>query len=109
MSGRLEGKTAIVVGGGQTPGATIGNGRATSILFAREGARVLVVDRDLDSAKETKAMIDAKAEPPKSTRPTYVVQPIASRSRIAASNSTVRLISCTTMSASAAATQGPHA
>ena len=60
MSGRLEGKTAIVVGGGQTPGATIGNGRATSILFAREGARVLVVDRDLDSAKETKAMIDAE-------------------------------------------------
>ncbi|MFB0976902.1 MAG: SDR family oxidoreductase [Myxococcota bacterium] len=60
MSGRLEGKAAIVVGGGQTPGATIGNGRATSILFAREGARVLVVDRDLDSAKETKAMIDAE-------------------------------------------------
>lgn len=60
MSGRLEGKAAIVVGGGQTPGETIGNGRATSILFAREGARVLVVDRDLDSAKETKAMIDAE-------------------------------------------------
>jgi hypothetical protein len=60
MSSRLEGKAAIVVGGGQTPGETIGNGRATSILFAREGARVLVVDRDIESAKETKAMINAE-------------------------------------------------
>jgi NAD(P)-dependent dehydrogenase (short-subunit alcohol dehydrogenase family) len=48
---------AVVVGGGQTPGETIGNGRATAILFAREGARVVVVDRDLASAEETVAMI----------------------------------------------------
>ena len=54
---RLEGKVAIVVGGGQTPGDTIGNGRATSILFAREGAKVLVVDRNLESAEETAALI----------------------------------------------------
>jgi len=54
---RLEGKTAIVVGGGQTPGDTIGNGRATAILFAREGAKVLVVDRDEASANETAEMI----------------------------------------------------
>jgi NAD(P)-dependent dehydrogenase (short-subunit alcohol dehydrogenase family) len=47
----------VVVGGGQTPGETIGNGRATSVLFAREGATVLVVDRDLDSASATVAMI----------------------------------------------------
>ncbi len=53
MSRRLEDKIAIVMGGGQTPGDTIGNGRATAILFAREGARVLVVDRRLDSAHET--------------------------------------------------------
>jgi len=44
---------AIVVGAGQTPGDTIGNGRATALLFAREGARVLAVDRDLASARET--------------------------------------------------------
>jgi NAD(P)-dependent dehydrogenase (short-subunit alcohol dehydrogenase family) len=54
---RLKGKIAIVVGGGQTPGDTIGNGRATSILFAREGAKVLVVDRDLASAEETVALV----------------------------------------------------
>ena len=54
---RLEGKIAIVVGGGQTPGDTIGNGRATAILFAREGAKVLVVDRNLASAEETAEMI----------------------------------------------------
>ena len=50
-------KVAIVVGGGQTPGETIGNGRATSIQFAREGASVLVADRDLASAEETVGMI----------------------------------------------------
>jgi len=55
---RLEGKTAIVAGAGQTPGETIGNGRATAILFAREGANVLLVDRNLDSAQETKSMIE---------------------------------------------------
>jgi NAD(P)-dependent dehydrogenase (short-subunit alcohol dehydrogenase family) len=58
MSGRLDGKTAVVVGAGQTPGETIGNGRATAVLFAREGARVLLVDRDLASAQETKAVIE---------------------------------------------------
>ena len=57
---RLEGKTAIVVGAGQTPGDTIGNGRATAILFAREGAKVLVVDRRMDSARETEEMIRAE-------------------------------------------------
>ncbi len=58
LEGRLEGKVAIVMGGGQTPGDTIGNGRATAILFAREGARVLVVDQRLDSAQDTVEMIE---------------------------------------------------
>ena len=60
MAGRLEGKVAIVVGGGQTPGDTIGNGRATAITFAREGARVLVVDRRIDSADDTVTMIQSE-------------------------------------------------
>ncbi len=57
MAGRLAGKTAVVVGAGQTPGETIGNGRATAILFAREGAAVMCVDRRMASAEETAAMI----------------------------------------------------
>ena len=54
---RLAGKAALVIGAGQTPGDTIGNGRATSLVFAREGARVLAVDRNLASAEETAALI----------------------------------------------------
>ena len=60
MPGRVADKVALVVGGGQTPGATIGNGRATALLLAREGARVVVVDRRLASAEETVAMIEAE-------------------------------------------------
>lgn len=54
---RLADKVAVIVGAGQTPGATIGNGRATALLFAREGAKVWAVDRDLASAEDTVAMI----------------------------------------------------
>jgi len=54
---RLQGKKAIVVGAGQTPGETIGNGRATAILFAREGAQVMCVDKRLQSAQDTVDMI----------------------------------------------------
>ena len=57
---RLKDKVAIVVGAGQTPGDTIGNGRATAILFAREGARVVLVDRDRESASETQGMIEGE-------------------------------------------------
>ncbi|MFX1339827.1 MAG: SDR family NAD(P)-dependent oxidoreductase [Promethearchaeota archaeon] len=58
MVNRLKDKIAIVVGAGQQPGDTIGNGRATSILFAREGAKVMLVDKNLESAKETQSMIE---------------------------------------------------
>lgn len=57
---RLEGKRALVFGAGQTPGETVGNGRAISLLFAREGASVLCVDRDLARAEETVALIAAE-------------------------------------------------
>lgn len=56
---KLEGRVAVVMGAGQRPGDTIGNGRATSLLLAAEGARVLAVDRDLASAEETVGMIRA--------------------------------------------------
>jgi NAD(P)-dependent dehydrogenase (short-subunit alcohol dehydrogenase family) len=45
------------MGAGQTPGETIGNGRAISILFARERAEVLCVDRLGERAQETAALI----------------------------------------------------
>ena len=56
---RLEGKVAIVTGAGAA-GDGIGNGRAAAILFAREGARVLLVDRDVALAESTQRMIAAE-------------------------------------------------
>ena len=53
---RLEGKVAIVTGAGSS-GQGIGNGRAASILFAREGAKVLLVDFVEDRARETLGII----------------------------------------------------
>ena len=52
----LAGKVAIVTGGGAA-GDGIGNGRAAAILLARAGARVLVVDRQLDLGQRTVEMI----------------------------------------------------
>ena len=60
MGDRLKDKVAIVVGAGQSPGETIGNGRGTAILFAREGAKVMLVDNRLESAQETLALIEAE-------------------------------------------------
>ncbi|CAG2153781.1 putative oxidoreductase [Cupriavidus yeoncheonensis] len=54
---RLQGKVAVVIGAGQSPGEGVGNGRAAAIRFAREGARVLAVDRRLESAEETAEII----------------------------------------------------
>jgi NAD(P)-dependent dehydrogenase (short-subunit alcohol dehydrogenase family) len=57
---RLKDRVAIVVGAGQSPGEGMGNGRATALTFAREGARVLCVDHNLASAQQTVDMIAAK-------------------------------------------------
>ena len=54
---RLDKKICLVVGGGQTQGRTLGNGRATALRFAQEGATVVVADRHLDSAAETVAAL----------------------------------------------------
>lgn len=52
MTGRLKDKVAIVTGAGSR-GPVIGNGKATAILFAREGAKVLCADLELARAEET--------------------------------------------------------
>jgi len=60
VGARLAGRTAVIVGAGQTPGETIGNGRATARLFARHGARLLLVDRDGESLGATRDAIVAE-------------------------------------------------
>lgn len=55
----LAGRVAIVTGGGAA-GDGIGNGRAASILLARSGVKVLVVDREPDLARRTAEMITAE-------------------------------------------------
>ena len=57
-TGRLDGKVAIVTGAGSTPGPGIGTGKATAVVMAREGARVLLVDLHPERAQETLAMIE---------------------------------------------------
>ncbi len=57
-AGRVEGKVAIVTGAGSTPGAGIGTGKASAVVLAREGARVLLVDLHPERAEETKQIID---------------------------------------------------
>ncbi len=58
MGKRLQGKVAIIIGAGQTAGDTIGNGRAMAVLFAREGGRLVLVDRNRESAEETQSIIE---------------------------------------------------
>src|ERR1700744_5105241 len=53
---RLKGKTAIVVGAGSI-GPGWGNGKATAVTFAREGAQVFCVDRNGEAAEETVRII----------------------------------------------------
>ena len=54
---KLENRVCIVVGAGQTPGETIGNGRAAAITYARAGAKLLLVDHIEERVAETRAMI----------------------------------------------------
>ena len=56
MAGRLEGKVALVMGAGSS-GPGWGNGKATAVLMAREGARVIAADISLEAAEETAAII----------------------------------------------------
>lgn len=59
MAKRLEGKVALVFGAGAV-GPGWGNGKATAVLFAREGAKVVAVDVNAAAARETEGIIRAE-------------------------------------------------
>jgi NAD(P)-dependent dehydrogenase (short-subunit alcohol dehydrogenase family) len=59
MGGRVEGKVVIVSGAGSI-GPGLGNGKASSILYAREGGRIFLVDQNLAAAQETERAIAAE-------------------------------------------------
>ena len=57
-SHRLSGKVAIVSGAGTYGGSGVGNGAAAAIVFAREGAKVVLVDAVQEWADATQAIIE---------------------------------------------------
>ena len=57
MGDKLIGKVAIVTGAGSI-GPGVGNGKATAVMYAREGAKVVLVDINPDAAEETKSILD---------------------------------------------------
>ena len=57
MGERLKDRVAIVTGAGSILAGT-GNGKATAIVFAREGAKILAADYKLEAAEETKKLIE---------------------------------------------------
>lgn len=57
--GKLAGKVAVVTGAGSS-GPGVGTGKAISVLFAREGAQVVLVDKFEDRAKDTLALVEAE-------------------------------------------------
>ena len=58
-SPRFAGKAALVVGAGSL-GPGMGNGKASALLMAREGAKVFAVDRNLEAVQETQSLIAAE-------------------------------------------------
>ncbi len=59
VSGRLKGKVAVVMGAGSS-GPGWGNGKATAVLFARAGAKVLCADINPNAAEETAGIIQSE-------------------------------------------------
>jgi len=59
MAGRLEDRVAIVTGAGSS-GPGWGNGKATAVLFSREGAKVFAVDINSNAVDETKGIIEGE-------------------------------------------------
>lgn len=60
MTGRMLGKKAVVVGAGQPEHDALGNGRAISLLLAREGAEIVAVDREAERAEATVKQIESE-------------------------------------------------
>jgi NAD(P)-dependent dehydrogenase (short-subunit alcohol dehydrogenase family) len=61
MAGRLAGKIALITGAGCV-GPGWGNGRASAVLFAREGAKVFAVDKNAEAMTETVARVGNDGE-----------------------------------------------
>src|SRR6202050_1845089 len=61
MAGRVAGKVALISGAGRV-GPGWGNGRASAVLFAREGAKVFAVDRNAEAMTETVARVGNDGE-----------------------------------------------
>jgi len=59
VSDKLKDKVAVVTGAGSI-GPGVGNGKATAVMYAREGAKVVLADINLDAADETKNIIDGE-------------------------------------------------
>ena len=59
MGERLKEQVALITGAGSI-GPGWGNGKATAVLFAREGAKVFGIDLNLDAASETKGTIEGE-------------------------------------------------
>ena len=59
MAGRLKDRVALVTGAGSI-GPGWGNGKATAVLFAREGAKVFAADLNLEAAEETRSIIEGE-------------------------------------------------
>jgi NAD(P)-dependent dehydrogenase (short-subunit alcohol dehydrogenase family) len=53
----MKGRVVLVTGAGSS-GPGWGNGKAAAVLYAREGAKVLAVDRRIEAAEETKKLIE---------------------------------------------------
>ena len=92
---RLSGKVAIVTGAGSS-GPGFGTGKATSILFAREGAKVLLVDVVASRAEETLAIIEEEGGEA-SVFEADVTRSADCRAMVDATSDTAAQVFCSTM------------
>ena len=80
MTDRVNGKVALVTGAGSV-GPGWGNGKAAAALYAREGAKVFLVDYNLEAANETKGIIEQEGGDCTPLRPTCPIPRLLRRCR----------------------------